>query len=374
MRRIAILLIPIFTTHHSITLVQELNKQKIDFSSVEAFWKIAEKITNEKVTDTDWDYLFSTGYHKFYENWFLSCAVNRDKKDYVLTERNLIPEGTAFDARTETIYIGSTFKRKIVQINNDGKVEDFIPEKYEDIASVVGIEVDEDRGVLWANTAHANEVMPLTDPDPDKDWMTSIYSFDLKTKKRINKYHLPVEKAFLNDLTVTVHGDVFATESVNGHIYRIRSATDSLELFLNPVGYDFLNGITYSDEYNSLYVSSVQGVLKIDLQNKAYTLLKTMDGIDAAGIDGLSFYENKLIGHQSSKVSVFYLNENGNEIVKYEVLDTGDEFDSSTTGEVGNGYYYFIVNSQIRTGIDRVHHTIKPADSLKDIIIRRIKL
>jgi hypothetical protein len=302
------------------------------------------------------------------------CAVNRDKKDYVLTERNLIPEGTAFDARTETIYIGSTFKRKIVQISNDGKVKDFIPEKYEGITSVVGIEVDPNRDVLWANTVHANEVMPLTDPDPAKDWMTSICSFGLKTKKLIKKYDLHVEKAFLNDLTVTANGDVFVTETVNGHIYRINSTTDSLELFLTPVGFDFLNGITYSDEHNSLFVSSVQGVLKINLESKAYTLLKAIDGIDAAGIDGLSFYKNKLIGHQSSKVSVFHLNENGNEIVKYEVLDTGDEFDSSTTGEAGNGYYYFIVNSQIRSGIDGVHHTIKPEDSLRNVIIRRIKL
>lgn len=315
---------------------------------------------------------------KFFTLFFilllLGCVNNFDKKDYVLTERNLIPEGTAFDVRTEIIYISSTFKRKIVQIDSDGKIEDFIPEKYEGIASVVGIEVDQDRGVLWANTAHANAVMPLIDPNPDKEWMTSICSFDLKTKKLINKYDLHQEKAFLNDLTVTANGDVFATESVNGHVYRINSATDSLELFLNPEGFDFLNGITYSGVYNSLFVSSVQGVLKINLQSKEFTLLKTIDGINATGIDGLSFYENKLIGHQSSKVSVFYLNENGNEIIKCEVLDTGDEFDSSTTGEFGNGYYYFIVNSQISSGIDRIHHTIKPTDSLKDVIIRRIKL
>lgn len=304
----------------------------------------------------------------------LGCTVNWDKKNYLLTERNLIPEGTAFDTSTETIYIGSTFKRKIVQITNDGKINDFIPEKYEDIGSVVGIEVDEDRGILWANTAHAHEVMPMTDPDPSKNWMTSICSFDLKTKKMLNKFNLLGEKAFLNDITVTANGDVFATESVNGRIYRINPTTDSLELFLNPTGFDFLNGITYSDKHNSLFVSSVQGVLKIDINTKNYLLLKTSDGIDAGGIDGLTVYENKLIGHQSSKVSLFYLDEIGNVIVKSEVLDSGEEFDSSTTGEIGNGFYYFIVNSQIRSGIDRIRHTIKPTDSLNDVIVRRVKL
>lgn len=69
MRRTVTILVLIFATHHSITIAQVLNKQKIDFSSAEAFWKIAEKITNESVTEADWDYLFSTGYYKFYENW-----------------------------------------------------------------------------------------------------------------------------------------------------------------------------------------------------------------------------------------------------------------------------------------------------------------
>ena len=303
----------------------------------------------------------------------LSCA-GPDKKDYVITERNLIPEGTAFDMRTETIYVGSTFKRKIIRIASDGKTEDFIPEKYEGIASVLGIEVDEERGLLWANTTHANEVMPLIDPDPGKDWKTSICSFDLRTSKMIQKFDLQVDKACFNDLTVTPEGDVYITETVNGRIYRVNNATDSLELFLQPTGFEFLNGITYSNDHKALFVSSIQGVLKISLPSKSFTHLKTEAGIDAAGIDGLTYYENKLIGHQSSKVSVFHLDENADEILKSEVLDTGKEFDSSTTGEIGQGYYYFIVNSQIRSGIDRIHHTTKPVDSLQDVIVRKIKL
>lgn len=63
------ILILIFAIHHSYTIAQELNKQKIDFSSVDAFWGIAEKIVNEMETEADWDDLFSTGYYQFYNNW-----------------------------------------------------------------------------------------------------------------------------------------------------------------------------------------------------------------------------------------------------------------------------------------------------------------
>lgn len=291
-----------------------------------------------------------------------------------MTERNLIPEGTAFDTRNGTIYIGSTFKRKIVQITKDGIVSDFISEKFEGIASLVGMEVDEERGILWANIAHAHEVMPLMNPDTTRDWMTEVACFDIQNRQLIKRYTLNAEQAFFNDLTVLPGGDVFATESVHNRIYRIGAQTDSLEMFLEPEGYSFLNGITYAAKTNTLFVSSTQGILKVDLLNKRYELLISADSIDATRIDGLTFWSEGLIGHQSSRVSVFYLNESQTWIDRLELLDSDDEFDSSTTGEVGDGYYYFIVNSQIRSGIDRDKGTIKPQDSLNDIIIRKIKL
>lgn len=305
--------------------------------------------------------------------WMTGCSSN-DKKDYILKERNLIPEGTAVDNRSGTIYIGSTFKRKIIQITGDGTVTDFIPEKSNGIASVVGMEVQEDKGILWANTAHANEVLPLMDTHPTKDWMTAICSFDIQHKKLMKQYDLHTEKSFLNDLTVLPNGDVYATESMNNKIYRITTQSDSLELFLAPEGYTFLNGITYIDRFNCLFVSSTEGIICIDLATKNYYLLKVQKGIDAGSIDGLTLYKDRLVGHQSSRVTLFYLSADGHEIVQAKILDTGAEFDSSTTGEVSGDNYYFIVNSQIRSGIDTVSHTIKPTALLKDVIIRRIKL
>lgn len=66
----------------------------------------------------------------------INCADNKSKQDYILTERNLIPEGTAFDNRTGTIYIGSTFKRKIIQITQDDQITDFITEKSDSVLAL----------------------------------------------------------------------------------------------------------------------------------------------------------------------------------------------------------------------------------------------
>jgi hypothetical protein len=161
---------------------------------------------------------------------------------------------------------------------------------------------------------------------------------------------------------------------VNNKIYRIKDQADSLELFLEPKGFNFLNGITYSEKSNSLFVASVEGILKINISTKDFQLLPVTDSIDVTNIDGLTLYNNQLIGHQSTKVAVFTLSEDENEIISVRILDSGKEFDSSTTGEIGGDYYYYIVNSQIRSGIDKVKRTIKPPDSLKNIIIRKIRI
>jgi sugar lactone lactonase YvrE len=295
-------------------------------------------------------------------------------KDYIITERNLVPEGTAYDNRTGTLYISSTFKRKIIQISKEGTITDFIPQKYEGIESVAGMEVDEERGILWANTGQANVVLPLMDPDSSREWKTSLWAFDIDQRKLLRKYELNTDTAFLNDLTVLPNGDVYITETVNNKIYRVTSSVDSLALFLAPQGFTFLNGISYARDHHSLYVSCTEGIIKIDLSNTQYVLLPTADSIDAGSIDGLTYYKNKLIGHQSSRVSIFHLNPSGGMITKTKILDSGVEFDATTTGEIGVGYYYFIVNSQIQSAIDHEHHTIKPQEQLKDIIIRRVKL
>lgn len=303
-----------------------------------------------------------------------ACKESPSYTDYIIPERDLVPEGVAVDERTGIVYVGSTYKRKIIQIDPLGSITDFITEEAEGIWSPVGMEVDEARGILWVNTAHANEVMPLINPDTARDWMTAICAFDIRDKKLIKKYTFEGEKACFNDLTVLPDGDVYATETVNSRLYKIDAGTDSLQLFLNLDTFQFANGITYAEPYHVLYISCAQGILKINPDSVGFRLLPTEPDINATDIDGLAFNKNMLIGHQSTKVSLFELNETGDEIVSSSILNAGDEFDSSTTGELSGDAYYFIVNSQIRSAIDPSTKAIKSPELLHPVIIRKLKL
>jgi len=307
---------------------------------------------------------------------FISCATEDDNKtkDHILTERDLIPEGVAFDEETQTIYIGSTYKRKIISIGKDGSVADFISEAQDDIKSVIGMEVDEKRNCLWAISCEAADVLPLKDPGKSQ-WTSSVYQFSLSDGKLIKKYSLNKDSVFLNDLTVADDGTVYVTESVQKGVYTVRPDMDSLKLFLElGAPYQFINGICFTDRPGFLFVASTEGIIKIDLSNKKYSLVPETGSLKALDIDGLAFWNNYFIAHQSSALTRFYLSPARDSIIKADTLNTGKEFDASTTGEVAKGNYYFIVNSQIQSGIDYTNKKIKPIDSLSDIIIRKIKL
>ena len=114
--------------------------------------------------------------------------------------------------------------------------------------------------------------------------------------------------------------------------------------------------------------------MRIDIGTKNFSLLPEAGPLKAKDIDGLAFWDNYFIAHQSTAVTRFYLSRGRDSIIKADTLNYGKEFNSSTTGEVADGNYYFIVNSQVRSGIDFQHKKLKPMDSLSTIIIRKIKL
>ncbi|MCB0278874.1 MAG: hypothetical protein KDD94_05195, partial [Calditrichaeota bacterium] len=157
-------------------------------------------------------------------------------------------------------------------------------------------------------------------------------------------------------------------------IYRYSQEADSLELYLSFNGLNFPNGITSDDQNQFLFISTSEGIVRVDISGKHYALLEAAQQINAKQIDGLSYYKNSLIGHQSVKISRFYLTTDRSRIERVELLDSGPEFDSTTTGELDNNFYVYIVNSQIQSGVDYGKRAAKPFDSLENIIIRRIQL
>lgn len=299
----------------------------------------------------------------------IGCSSTATKVDFVLDQKDLIPEGTAYNHKEEELYIGSINKQIILSLDQNGVEKVLVSADQFGKYSPLGLLQDVSEEIIWVCAA----MSPLKNKTV-KQWETTIIGFDSRSGKRIKTYepiksHIPI---MFNDLTQTTEGQLFITESLNGGIYTTNITSDSLSLYFEFRDYSFPSGIT--NQNNQLYVATDQGIVKINSADKEVLLMKSTNRIDMGMIDGLEVTNGYFIGHQSDKVSKFYFNNSITEIVRSKILDSGDEFDSSTTGVVVDEHYLFIVNSQIRSGVDREKMELKPFDSLEEVLIRKIQL
>lgn len=224
--------------------------------------------------------------------------VNKSEKAFSIAQNDLIPEGIAFDARSERFFVSSIHQRKILSVDKNGKVSDFSKES-DGLWSVSGMKVDEKRGILWACTTAFPQMRGF---EKSLDGKSGIFKYDLKTGKLIKKYLLSneTEKHALGDLTITKNGDVFATDSVSPKIFFIDSKKDKLEGFLESDSFFSLQGLAFSPDEKYLFVADYsKGISKIETNTKKIEQIIPAENVTLLGIDGLYFYKGNLIAIQN---------------------------------------------------------------------------
>ena len=98
-----------------------------------------------------------------------------------------MPESIAYDPVEEAFYIGSTRKGKIVKVDKEGKVKDFIRPRQDGLWMVVGMKVDARRRVLWVNSSGGGSLIGYKESD---SMPAGVFKFDLRSGKLINKFVL----------------------------------------------------------------------------------------------------------------------------------------------------------------------------------------
>ncbi len=247
----------------------------------------------------------------------LGCD-KKNPSEYILEEKDLVPEGIAYSKNKDVFYLTSVTKSKIIQVDRkSGKQNDFINEQEFGYSPGVGIYVDDERGLLHAIGGYYMI----------EDSLSSLYTFDVNTKKLLNRYDLD-GKHFLNDMIQDKRGNIYLTDSKDASVYLLRYGSNVLELFFKSPEIEFPNGIAISDDDSKLYVAShPKGVRVIDIGTKS--ILNEPDSLGVSqGIDGLEFYKNHLYGIQNSKAGSPFnfrkliLNDAQNTIVRAEIIDS----------------------------------------------------
>ncbi len=300
-----------------------------------------------------------------------SFAQQKPDLAFTLKEKDLIPEGIAFDAVSKTFFVSSIYKRKIVKITTDKTVSDFVKSSQNDILEVLGMKVDK-QGHLWAcNNSPEDDTL---------NRIANIHVYDVKSGKLIK--HLKLSdgtKHLFNDLYFLKNGDTYVTDSEAGAVYRIPKDSNTLEEFIKRGSFSYPNGITATADESKLIVStgSARGIVSVDLATKEIKHIAHSKFL-VIGTDGLYRYGHNLIGVQNvlfpEGVIKFSINDNYTTLEKLEFLTSSEpQFDTPTTGVIVGEEFYFIANSQL-TQLMGNKGKIKNPEKLQETLIMKIKL
>jgi len=328
--------------------------------------------------DTDFDSLkesqeFKAILKKFEEN---KLPINHSSRAFTIPEKGLITEGIAYDPQSETFYISSVRKRKILGVGIDGAAKDFATER-DGLWSVLGMKVDARRRRLWVTSA---AIPQMENYREEENGRAAIFKFDLATGKLLKKYELPnrPEKHLLGDLVINSAGDVFATDSVTPALYRIDHAKDELEVFIKGEPFVSMQGLDFSEDEDELFVADYsKGIFVIDLRTRKFFNVSPAPDSTLLGIDGLYFYKQSLIGTQNGtnpqRIIRLRLSRNYRSVERLEILEANNPlFDEPTLGVRVKETFYYIANSQWESVNNKGE--LAPAEKLREPIILKVKL
>ena len=295
---------------------------------------------------------------------------------FTFPEKDLIPEGLAYDPAQDVFFLGSVYKRKIVMMDHAGFAKDFsAPE--DGLWSVMGMKVDAKRRLLWVCTAgHAQ----MSNYHPEDNGRSGVFKYDLRTGKLVKKYLLPEKPGghWLGDLVLNSQGDVFASDSISPAIYFIDHHDDELKLFLETS--DLLNpqGLAFTPDENHLFMADyLLGLFLIDLKSRSYVKLGPPPHTTLLGIDGLYADGRNLIGVQNginpNRVVRIELADNFRSVKRLDVLEVNHPlFNEPTLGVLVKKQFYVIANSQWAMISDKGQLT--DPEKLKEPVIIKIPL
>jgi sugar lactone lactonase YvrE len=308
--------------------------------------------------------------------------IVRSKPAFVLKERDLAPEGIAYDPGGRKFYVSSVSKHKIISVDSRGLVKDFKAPGQDGLGSTLGMKVDAKRRFLWVVS------VPSPDGGAAMPWVTgattqgtqrsSVFQYDLETGRLRFKHQLPPGSGgFLNDVALTATGDAFTTNSGTGEVFRMSPDRDGMELFLPANSVPQANGIAVSSDDKVLFVAGWLGVVRVDLATKELQMLAHARSISDANLDGMYFYKGSLIGIQNGvhpgRVMRYPLNPLMNTITRAEVLEAYNPlFETPTTATMVGDLLYFVANPQMDKLTDS--GTMPPPDQLREPHVVKLKL
>ncbi|HEX2204416.1 MAG TPA: tetratricopeptide repeat protein [Longimicrobium sp.] len=292
---------------------------------------------------------------------------------FVLDDADLVPESVAYDPASRSFFAGSMGRRKVVRVGPSGAVSDFVPAGPEGPGEVLGIRVDPARGALWVNHWMADDAAPAGFAGR-RGW-AAMDRYDLRTGRRTWRAVLrdTARAHLLNDLAVDAAGEVFATDSEGGAVYRLRPGADTLERFFGgPPDFVYPNGIALAPDGRTLFVAHLEGISAFGRDGRRRLLAAPPEVATGFG-DGLYPCGDRLVmiqgldGHH--RVAAFRLDAARERVTGAVLLEQRHPaHDVPTTGVLVDGALVYVANSQVRRV--NVDGTLSPDGRARPVLLR----
>lgn len=265
--------------------------------------------------------------------------VSTAKPAFATLEKDLVPEGLAYDAAQDVFYLSSMHRKKIVQIPSLGKIKDFLPGDRYGLLPILGIRTGAPDGSLWANS-----------------WMdngkTELLHFD-RSGSLLGRF-APTEdlKHGLNDLVVLRDGNLLITDTAANLLYRFDAKSHTFSELKLARELIQPNGIALTDDGQIAYVADQLGVIRLDVAFGNSIEVDPGPKNTLAGADGLYWHKDRLIAVQNGigtpRIAAFQLSGDGVRVLKTTILEYRTRFTAlPTTGALKGDDFYFIENSQL---------------------------
>lgn len=264
---------------------------------------------------------------------------------FALEEKDLHPEGIAYDPESRKWYISSVHKRKIVTRDNQGEVGEFKKSGEDGLMAVMGMAADLSKRLLWVTSVPAKEMQDQENTGP-----AAVLSFDLDNGNLKTKYIAgDTLEHWFGDLAVDSRGRVFITDSFTNLIYIIENGSMSPWLDTSPA-IGNIQGIVVSGRH--LIVSDyLSSIYRIDMSDKSIQkIINPFPELILKGTDGLMEENNELYLTINGQVpnSLIRLTYDVKlfKITNYQVKDKNhSSYGEPTLGTITGDRLYYIANS-----------------------------
>lgn len=302
-------------------------------------------------------------------------STSRAQVAFTIDDRELVPEGIAWDPGTKAFFVSSTYKRKIVRVDGKGTATDFTSEGQDGLWGVVGMRVDAKRRELWAASGHVGEAMPMIRMDASEEGRSAIHVYDIGSGRLKRRYEIKDDKAhFLNDLVLTDSGDLYVTDTRSGAVYRVLRGSNEIEPFIAAPELSGANGIAYDAKRRRLYVTARGFVIAIEVDSRQLRPLTFPEYIAYRSSDGLYLHRNALIS-VNDRVTRYPLDAAGLRVISAEILEVAHPaLGQPTTGVIAGDDFYLVANSHLQrfAAVMRGDESLRAG--LREVTVLRIPL